>query len=164
MKLMKKGLLLLITTALLFSVCGVLLAHADNKKEEISFEDMWKDTYYPAYMATQFATIKDRMKGMTGISPMELMCVVDGVAFYADTITGERVFLTLSDPTLTQEDILESGAIPEYTAYYSTNPYNAGYKGGDASRNVSESVKEQLYSQLKKVIFQHQFFLYTIRN
>ena len=148
MKKMKKILLLLLSVSLVFSACGVLLANATNKKEEITFEDMWKDTYYPAYMATQFATIKDRMKGMTGISPMELMCVVDGVAFYADKISGEMVFLTLTDPSLTKEDILEAGTIPEYTAYYSTNPYNAGYKGGDASRNVSESVKEQLYSQL----------------
>lgn len=146
---MKKILLYLLAVSMMIGTFGTVAASASGQKQtEITFEDMWKDTYYPAYMATQFSTIKDRMLGMAGIDPMKLMCVIDGVAFYADTITGEMVFLTLTDPELTKEDIEESGSIPEYTAYYSTNPYNAGYKGGDASKNVSESVKEQLYSQL----------------
>ncbi len=140
-----KALLLVLCAALLIPSFGTITAFADD---EIAWEDMWKDTLYPAYMSTAFKTIKERLTGNTEISPMTLYAVVNGVAFYLDPITGEMVALTLTNPELTKEEIDASGEIPEYTAYYSTNPYNAGSSASAQGATSSDSVKEKLYSQL----------------
>ncbi len=145
-KKMKKALLLLLCIAMLIPAFGSLTVFADD--QELEWEDMWSDVYYPAYMSTQFKTIKDRLSGNTSINAMTLYSVVNGIAFYVDSITGEMVALTLADPELTKEAIEEAGGIPEYTAYYSTNPYNAGSSQSSQGKDSSESVKEKLYSQL----------------
>ena len=145
-KIMKKTLLLLVCVAMLAPLFTAVPVLADEQK---SWEDTWREELYPAYMATQFKTVEDRLKGDSNlIVPMTLYCVVEGVAMYGDPVTGEMVFLTLKDPTLTKEAIDElGGAIPEYTAYYTTNPIDAGFKPQSGSGS-SEAVKEKLYSQL----------------
>lgn len=141
-----KALLLVLCAAMLIPSFGSITVFAAD--DEISWEDMWKDTLYPAYMSTAFKTIKERLVGNTEIAPMTLYAVVNGVAFYLDSITGEMVALTLSDPELTKEDIDASGEIPEYTAYYSTNPFGAGSSTSAQGATSSDSVKEKLYAQL----------------
>lgn len=142
----RRALLLLTCLALLLPAFTCLTVFAE---EEESWEDLWRDTVYPAYMATSFKTVEERMKGDgTVIEPMKLYCVVGGIAMYGDPVTGEMVFLTLKDPELTKEDIdAMEGAIPEYSAYFTTNPIDAGYKPQTGSGS-SEAVKEKLYSQL----------------
>lgn len=140
-----KALLLMLCAAMLIPSFGAFTVFADD---DISWEDMWKDTLLPAYMSTEFKTIKDRLTGNTVVSPMTLFTVVNGYAFYLDSITGEMVALTLADPTLTKEQIDESGDIPEYTAYYSTNPFGAGSSVSAQGDKSSDSVKEKIYSQL----------------
>lgn len=147
-KINQSVLLLLCMALLLPAVCGLTAFAADGEDNEIAWEDTWKDTLYPAYMSTGFKTIKDRLAGDETISPMTLYCVVNGLAFYVDSITGEVVVLTLEDPELTKEAIDESGEIPAYTAYYSTNPFNAGSSQSSQGASSSNSVKETLYSQL----------------
>lgn len=148
MKKMVRFSLLLLCMALLLPVLAGLTAFAADDEDEKEWEDVWKDTYYPAYMSTSFKTIKDRLKGNETISPMTLYCVVNGIAFYVDSITGEMVALTLENPELTKEEIDESGEIPAYTAYYSTNPFNAGSSQSAQGASSSNSVKETLYAQL----------------
>ncbi len=139
--------LLLLCLALVAPVFASIPAFAADD-DEVSWEDTWKDTLYPAYMSTAFKTIKDRILGNEVIAPMTLYSVVNGIAFYVDAITGEVVVLMLEDPELTKEAIDESGEIPAYTAYYSTNPFNAGSSQSAQGSNTSNSVKETLYSQL----------------
>lgn len=145
---MKQALLLLLCLVILIPALGNVVAFAADDDAEDNWEDMWTETYYPAYMSTEFKTIKDRLQGNTVLAPMTLYSVVNGVAFYLDSVTGEMVALTLADPELTKEAIEESGEIPEYTAYYSTNPYNVGSSKSSAGEKSSDSVKETLYSQL----------------
>ena len=139
--------LLLLCLALVAPVFASFPALAADD-DEISWEDKWKDTLYPAYMSTAFKTIKERMLGNEVVAPMTLYSVVNGIAFYVDAITREVVVLSLEDPELTKEAIDESGEIPAYTAYYSTNPFNAGSSQSAQGSNTSNSVKESLYSQL----------------
>ena len=144
-----RTLLMVLCVAMLIpALSNVAVFAADD--DEKTWEDMWKDTIYPAYMSTEFTTIEDRLvaKNNTAISPMTLYAVVNGIAFYLDSVTGEMVALTLADPTLTKEAIDETGEIPEYTAYYSTNPYNVGSSMSSQGTASSNSVKEELYSQL----------------
>ncbi len=144
------------TKALLMALCVAMLLPALSNvlvfaaEDEQSWEDMWKDTVYPAYMSTEFTTIEDRLeaKNNTAIDPMTLYAVVNGIAFYLDSITGEMVALTLADPSMTKEDVEALGEIPEYTAYYSTNPYNVGSSKSSQGTASSNSVKAELYSQL----------------
>ncbi len=143
---LKQSILLLLCVALLVPAIGSFTVFAAEDEE--TFEDIWKDTLYPAYMKTEYKTVKDRLKGDSTIAPMTLYCVVGGVAFYVDSITGEMIALTLADPQLTKEDIEQSEDLPEYTAYYSTNPFNAGSSESAGGKASSEAVKETLYSQL----------------
>lgn len=145
-KIMKRTLLLLVCIAMLLPAFCALTAFAEDQK---SWEDTWRDELCPAYMATSFKTVEDRLKGDGNlIVPMTLYCVVEGVAMYGDPVTGEMVFLNLTNPEQTKEDIdAMEGAIPEYTAYYTTNPIDAGFKPQNGS-GTSEAVKEKLYSQL----------------
>ena len=147
-KLYRFALLLLCMALLLPVLCGLTAFAAEGDDDEVAWEDKWKDTLYPAYMSTGFKTIKDRLLGDETIAPMTLFSVVKGMAFYVDTITGEVVILTLEDSELTKEAIDESGEIPAYTTYYSTNPFNAGSSQSSQGANSSDSIKEELYSQL----------------
>lgn len=144
-----KSLLMVLCVAMLLPALSNIAVFAAEDDEK-SWEDMWKETIYPAYMSTEFSTIEDRLvaKNNTAISPMTLYTVVNGIAFYLDSVTGEMVALTLADPTLTKEAIDEAGTIPEYTAYYSTNPYNVGSSKSSQGTPSSDSVKAELYSQL----------------
>ena len=112
-------------------------------------ENIW-DKKRPAYTSTQFTTIRDRLAGDAGdIDPMGLFAVNDGYAFYTDQLTGEVVILKLKNPELTKADILESGSVPEYSAFYCTNPYTIGTAksvGNTTDSAVSE--KEKLYAQI----------------
>lgn len=154
---LKKTLLVLLCVAMLVPALSGFSVFAEE--EEKSFEEIWNETIYPAYMGTKFNTINDRLlvTNSPDLNPMTLYAVVDGIAFYLDSITGEMVALTLVDPSMTKEAILEAAAaaeaegkgyIPEYKAYYSTNPYNAGSSKSSQDQNSSEPVKQELYSQL----------------
>ena len=144
----KRTLLMVLCVAMLIPALSNLTVFA--AEDEKSWEDMWNETVYPAYMSTEFTTIEDRLvaRNNDAISPMTLYAVVNGIAFYLDSVTGEMVALTLADPTLTKEAIDEAGTIPEYTAYYSTNPYNVGSSKSVQGTDSSNSVKAELYSQL----------------
>ena len=144
----KRTLLMVLCVAMLIPALSNLTVFA--AEDEKSWEDMWNETVYPAYMSTEFSTIEDRLvaRNNDAISPMTLYAVVNGIAFYLDSVTGEMVALTLADPTLTKEAIDEAGTIPEYTAYYSTNPYNVGSSKSVQGTDSSNSVKAELYSQL----------------
>ena len=153
----KKTLLVLLCVAMLVPACSGFAVFAEE--EEKSFEEIWNETIYPAYMGTKFDTINDRLlvTNSPDLNPMVLYAVVDGIAFYLDSITGEMIALTLVDSTLTKEAILEAAEaaategkayIPEYKAYYSTNPYNAGSSQSSQGQNSSEPIKQELYSQL----------------
>ncbi len=120
------------------------IAEGEEEEKERTWEDEWKEDYQPAYTASPFNTVQDRINGDGQfIAPMKLYAVVDGYAFYGDGLTGEMIFLALKDKTLTKEQIPE-GTIPEYTAFYCTNPYNAG----DSSSKTDPSEKEKLLSQI----------------
>ena len=144
----KRTLLMVLCVAMIIPALSNLTVFA--AEDEKSWEDMWNETVYPAYMSTEFSTIEDRLvaRNNDAISPMTLYAVVNGIAFYLDSVTGEMVALTLADPTLTKEAIDEAGTIPEYTAYYSTNPYNVGSSKSVQGTDSSNSVKAELYSQL----------------
>ncbi len=132
----------------LLSLTALAEESAASDSEESEDVDIW-ETLKPAYMATAYTSITDRMKGDDVIAPMECFCVIDGYAFYGDRLTGEMVFLKLTDPTLTKEAIDESGEIPEYTAYYSTNPYNIGSASAlGSTQSTAATEKEKLYSQI----------------
>ncbi len=124
---------------------STLMAIAEEAEEERTWEDEWKEDYQPAYTASPFETVQDRIAGDENfIKPMELYAVVDGYAFYGDGLTGEMIFLVLQDKSLTKEQIIESGEIPEYTAFYCTNPYNAG----NSASKTDATEKEKLLSQI----------------
>ena len=124
---------------------------ADESKDESEMEwpDIWKDIKQPAYTSTGFASVKERILGSGAIEPMQLYSVIDGYAFYGDSLTGEFVFLVLKDKTLTKDAILESGTIPEYSAFYCTNPYNAGAAQAIGQTNTAAAEeKQKLLSQI----------------
>ncbi len=156
-----KLLALAICAMMLFTSFATITAFADESSdssaesdtsvsdEEITWDDIWKEKKQPAYTSTAFSSVKERILGSGEIEPMQLLTVNDGYAFYGDMLTGEMIFLVLKDSTLTKEAILESGSIPEYSAFYCTNPYNAGAAkaiGADKSSDATE--KEKLLSQI----------------
>ena len=134
-----------------FSCLSVLAeSSAESKDEsEMDWGDIWKEIKQPAYTSTGFASVKERILGSGDIEPMQLYSVIDGYAFYGDSLTGEFIFLVLKDKTLTKDAILESGVIPEYTAFYCTNPYNAGAaKAIGQEKTADASEKQKLLSQI----------------
>ncbi len=129
------------------SMTGLMASAADD--DEVTWDDIWEATVKPAYMNTAFSSVKERILGSGEIEPMDLLTVIDGYAFYGDTLTGEMIFLVLKDKTLTKEDIVESGSIPEYTAFYCTNPYNAGAaRAKNQTQGTDASEKQKLLSQI----------------
>lgn len=149
-----KLLALALCTVMLFSSMTCLSVFADTSDEskdesEMEWGDIWKEIKQPAYTSTAFASVKERILGSGAIEPMQLYSVIDGYAFYGDSLTGEFIFLVLKDPNLTKEAILESGAIPEYTAFYCTNPYNAGAaRAIGQNKTADASEKQKLLSQI----------------
>lgn len=137
---------------------SVLAESSDESDESKTWEDIWKEVKQPAYTTTAFASVKERILGVGEIESMWIYAVIDGYAFYADSLTGEMIFLSLKDEAMTKEQILEeyydeeSGrmtGIPEYSAFYCTNPYNAGGAkaiGQSASADATE--KQKLLSQI----------------
>lgn len=111
-------------------------------------EDVWT-ALRPAYMATTFKSIDDRILGNDVIAPMTCMIVKDGYALYADKMTGEVVLLKLSAPNDKGEYEKKDNGIYKYDGYFSTNPYNIGTSTSASSGSpTTESIKEQLYSQI----------------
>ncbi len=132
-----------------FSCLSVLAEDSSTEESEMEWEDIWKEIKQPAYTSTGFTSVKERILGSGEIEPMQLYSVIDGYAFYGDALTGEFIFLVLKDSTLTKEAILESGTIPEYSAFYCTNPYNAGAAQAiGQSKTADASEKEKLLSQI----------------
>ncbi|MBO5870392.1 MAG: hypothetical protein J6Q89_06545 [Clostridia bacterium] len=130
-----------------------LTAFADTSDEsgepEKEWEEVWKEVKQPAYTTTAFSSVKERILGSGAIEPMQLYAVINGYAFYGDALTGEMIFLVLKDDTLTKDAIIESKTIPEYSAFYCTNPYNAGAAkaiGQDKTADATE--KQKLLSQI----------------
>lgn len=126
---------------------SALAESSDTSEESMSWEDIWKTIKQPAYTTTAFGSVKERILGSGDIEPMKLYAVIDGYAFYADSLTGEMIFLSLKDKTLTKEDIGDE--IPEYSAFYCTNPYNAGgAKAIGQSATADATEKQKLLSQI----------------
>lgn len=122
---------------------------ATSSEEAVEWEDVWKNVKQPAYTSTAFSSVKERILGSGNIDPMQLYSVINGYAFYGDALTGEMIFLVLKDDTLTKDAIIESGTIPAYSAFYCTNPYNAGAAkaiGQDKTADATE--KQKLLSQI----------------
>lgn len=141
---------LFICFAVLLGSFTSLAALADDTSNTSSKEvNIW-DLKRPAYTNTQFTSVRNRLAGDGGyIDPMSLFAVNTGYAFYTDQLTGEVVILKLKDQTLTKAQILESGEIPEYSAFYCTNPYTIGSAKAIGSTNDSAvSEKEKLYAQI----------------
>ena len=139
--------------ALCFGTFAGIAAFAEDEtsgtSSELTWEDIWKNTKEPAYMSTAFANVKERIRGSGVIEPMQLYCIVDGYAFYGDPITGEMIFLVLKDQNLTKDQVLEGEDIPEYSAFYCTNPYNAGAaKALGATNDTDVTEKAKLLSQV----------------
>jgi hypothetical protein len=127
---------------------SALAESSDESDESKTWEDIWKEVKQPAYTNTAFASVKERILGSGEIEPMKLYAVIDGYAFYADSLTGEMIFLSLKDKTLTKDDIAD-GEIPEYSAFYCTNPYNAGgAKAIGQSKTADATEKQKLLSQI----------------
>ncbi|MBR5278111.1 MAG: hypothetical protein IKU23_02475 [Clostridia bacterium] len=145
---------LFVCILMLMSSFAMISAFADETEEENkekTWEDKWKEDLQPAYINNGFSSVKDRIlaSGSPAIEPMVLYAVIDGYAFYGDKYTGEMIFLVLKNKELTKADIEKNGSIPEYSAFYCTNPYNAGQAQGIGSEGASiPKVKEQLMSQL----------------
>jgi len=124
--------------------------------DEVTFKEIW-DTLKPAYMSNGFKTVEDRIfaLGDENIAPMKLYAVINGYAFFGDELTGEMIFLVLADKTLTLEKVSEAvngvnKALPEYSAFYCTNPYNIGSSSpySEDAEVISADVKAQLFSQV----------------
>ncbi len=143
MKFAKILTLVLCLSMLLTPTNVISVLAADDAEEEKSWEDQWKEDLRPAYTQSPFDTVQSRINGDGLIEPMKLFTIVDGYAFYADELTGEMIFLVLKDKELKKEDIPE-GTIPEYTAFYCTNPYNAG----SSTSKTDATEKEKLLSQI----------------
>jgi hypothetical protein len=144
-----KLLALALCAFMLLSSLTCLSALAEESEEEKEWEDIWKEEKQPAYTSTAFASVKERILGSGSIEPMQLYTVIDGYAFYGDGLTGEMIFLVLKDKSLTKDAILEAGGIPEYSAFYCTNPYNAGAaKAVGQSDTAAATEKEKLLSQI----------------
>lgn len=150
-----KSLALTICVIMLLSSLTCLSALADDSSDSSStskaetWDDIWKEKKRPAYTTTAFASVKERILGSGEIEPMKLFTVIDGYAFYGDELSGEFIFLVLKNKELTKAEIDESGEIPEYSAFYCTNPYSAGSaKALTAEATSDASEKEKLLSQI----------------
>ena len=143
---------LIVCVAVLFGTFASLLsiiAAAEDTSDTSESEDIWEKKR-PAYQSTKFSSVRERLAGDgSDIDPMSLFAVNGGYAFYIDALTGEVIILKLKDPTLTKADIIELDAVPDYSAFYCTNPYTIGTAravGGTSDSAVSE--KEKLYAQI----------------
>lgn len=126
----------------------------DSGDSSLDWEEEWKSKIQPAYTTTAFSNVRERILGSGEILPMQLYAVIDGYAFYGDALTGEFIFLVLADQSLTKEAILaqvenDATFIPDYTAFYCTNPYNAGAaRAYGQSQSAAAGEKENLLSQI----------------
>ena len=66
----KRTLLMVLCVAMIIPALSNLTVFA--AEDETSWEDMWNETVYPAYMSTEFSTIEDRLvaRNNDAISPM----------------------------------------------------------------------------------------------
>jgi len=153
---------LVICAIMLFGSMGTIIALADDS-EEVSWDDIWK-SLGPEYLRTPYESVSERIIGQASLGnngvynqQMDLMAVINGYAFYCDKVTGEMIFLVLKDKSLTKEQInatyeeklaLGEFYVPDYTAFYCTNPYNAGDAKASSGTSSANSQKELLFSQL----------------
>ncbi len=153
---------LVICAIMIFGSMGTVIALADDSSE-MSWDDIWKNLG-PEYLKTPYESVSERIIGQANIGnnsefnqQMDLMAVINGYAFYCDKVTGEMIFLVLKDKTLTKDKInatyeekLAAGEfyVPDYTAFYCTNPYNAGDAKASSGTASANSQKELLLSQL----------------
>ncbi len=152
---------LVICAIMLFGSFGTVIALADG--EDDGWDATWK-ALEPEYLQAPYKSVADRIRGRAPLGDtdeynqqMELMSVINGYAFYCDKVTGEMIFLVLEDKNLTKQDILdkynqglENGEyyVPDYTAFYCTNPYNAGDAKSSSGTASANSQKQLLFSQL----------------
>ncbi len=158
----KKLISLVICAIMIFGSMGTVIALADDS-EELSWDEIWK-SLGPQYLQTPYESVSDRILGQVAMGnnnaynqQMELMAVINGYAFYCDRVTGEMIFLVLKDEKLTKQQIIDTYNeklalgefyVPEYKAFYCTNPYNAGDAKASSGTMSANSQKELLLSQL----------------
>ena len=114
---------------------------ADNKEE-----DIWENLQ-PAYMKASFNDISERISGNDVIAQMECRAVVNGYALYVDPLTAEVVCLKLKAPDA-QGNYSKTNGVYDFDGYYSTNPYATGKSVSSTNNQTTNSIKQQLYSQL----------------
>lgn len=119
----------------------------DTSSGDEEEKDIW-DTLYPAYMATSFKSIDDRIIGNDVLTSMTFMFEKDGFALYADQITGEVIILQLTPKNADGKHEIGENGIHKYVGYLSTNPYNVGSSQAAKGAPTTEPIKEKLYSQI----------------
>ncbi|MBO5403124.1 MAG: hypothetical protein J6A85_08150 [Clostridia bacterium] len=146
------ALCLLLCLPVLSSVSG-LVAFADGESsaddEESVTVDIW-ETKGPAYMSVSFSSVKSRILGNTSLDRLELYLEPTEAipyALYVDKLTGEVIVLRCNDPV--DGKFEKSGDdIYLYQSYWCSNPYNAGASTSPSKNASTDSIKQQLYSQL----------------
>jgi len=142
-KILTSALSLVIVLLLVAPACLNVVSLA---AEESGETNVW-DTAKPAYMNASFLDITARLKGTEAIKGMECRLVTGGYAIYIDPLTAEVVCLKLKAPDADGNYTMTEG-IYDFDGYYATNPYAVGRSESVTKSPTSESVKQQLYSQL----------------
>lgn len=144
------ALCLLLCLPVLSSVSGlVAFAEGDTEDEESVTVDVW-ETKGPAYMSVSFSSVKSRILGNTSLDRLDLYLEPTETipyALYVDKLTGEVIVLRCNDPV---DGKFEQGSdeIYLYQSYWCSNPYNAGASTSPSKNASTDSIKQQLYSQL----------------
>lgn len=153
MNVMKKVLVMLLALTLFLPTASNLNAFAEDEDDgELTYDEIWaiKD---PAYMIAGFNSLQARILGNEVVGSMQLVLAKDGMALYNDSYTGEVIVLKLKKAEKGEKQdeegykLLDNG-IYDYVGYWSTNPYNVSSSMNTAEAATSNTIKQNLFSQL----------------
>ncbi len=148
----KKVFIMLLAISLFLPATASMTAFAEDEEEALTPDKIWllKD---PAYMAAGFNSLESRILGNDVVGSMKLVIVKDGMALYNDEYTGEVIVLKLkkAENGEKQDDNgykLKENGIYDYVGYWTTNPYNVSSSLNTSGASTSNSIKQQLFSQI----------------
>ena len=143
------ALCLLLCLPVVSSLSGLVAFAEESKEDKEEDVDIW-DTKGPAYMSVSFSSVKSRILGNTSLDRLEVYVEPTEAipyAMYVDKLTGEVIVLRCNDPVNGE---FEKGGddIYLYQSYWCSNPYNAGASTSPSKNASTDSIKQQLYSQI----------------
>ncbi|MBO7254632.1 MAG: hypothetical protein J6V36_04945, partial [Clostridia bacterium] len=147
---LKKVLVMLLALTLFLPT--TFSAFAKDDDGEMTADEIWA-VRDPAYMIAGFNSIEARILGNETVGSMKLVLVREGNALYCDSYTGEIIVLKLKKAEKGEKQDengykLQDNGVYDYVGYWTSNPYNVSQSTGVDGSATSNTIKQNLFSQL----------------